>query len=110
MFWHRHGSGARDAIVPVTADMRLSFRSEVGAGAVVTIRTRIGRIGTKSVQVRFELVGGRDGSLHATCETVEVFFDRTSRESAPIPEVVRNSLTIAATTQMSREPESASLL
>jgi acyl-CoA thioester hydrolase len=97
ILWNRHGRRAQDEIVPVTAELRLGFRSEVVAGTVVTIRSRIDRVGTKSVQVHFDMVDDRTNQVFATCDTVEVFFNRTSRKSEHIPEPVRESLTARAT-------------
>ncbi|MEI4488747.1 thioesterase family protein [Frigidibacter sp. MR17.14] len=92
VFWSRlPGDGA---IHPVTAAMKTGFLAEAPVGTVAEIHARIGRIGGKSVTLELSLVS-TTGVL-ATCEVAEVFFDATTRTSAPIPDPVRNALTASA--------------
>lgn len=93
VFWGRCGISGKQAIVPVSAEIKLSFRSEVVAGTIANIRSRVSHVGTKSVKLQMEMVDARTQDLFATCETVEVFFNLDSRESHPIPAEIRARLT-----------------
>lgn len=92
VFWGKLDAGTQRGVVPVSAEIKLNFRSEVGAGTIATIRSQVLCVGSKSVKLHMELVDTRTQALYATCETVEVFFDLNTRESAPIPEIIRARL------------------
>ncbi|MBE7183269.1 MAG: acyl-CoA thioesterase [Methylobacterium mesophilicum] len=92
VFWSRHGLAPGARIVPVTAETRIAFRSEAGAGTVASVRSRVGRVGSKSVGVSLELVESRTDRLLASCEIVEVFFSLDTRQSEGIPPAIRESL------------------
>lgn len=92
IFWSEHRSTADDGVVPVTAEIRIGFRAEVMAGTIAKIRSRVDRVGSKSVTLLLEMVDAGTGQLLATCEVVEVFFNTQSRQSQQIPEAVRRSL------------------
>ncbi len=95
VFWNEHRSTADDRIVPVTAEIRIGFRSEVLAGTIAKVRSRVERLGSKSVTLLLEMADARSDQLLATCEVVEVFFNAQSRQSEQIPEPIRKSLTHA---------------
>lgn len=95
VFWNGHGSRTADGTVPVTAETRTVFRSEVAAGTVVAVRARIERIGSKSLGLHLEMVDPQDGTVFASCDVVEVFFNLQTRGSEAIPARVRESLAAA---------------
>lgn len=95
VFWSEHRSKADDGIVPVTAEIRIGFRSEVLVGTIAKIGSRVDRVGSKSVTLLLEMADARTDQLLATCEVVEVFFNAQSRQSEQIPEPIRKSLTHA---------------
>ncbi|WP_203427153.1 thioesterase family protein [Sinorhizobium sp. BG8] len=92
VFWNRAGLKRNSVVVPVTASMKLTFRSEVSAGTVVRIESLVERVGGKSVTIVFRMLDSTDASLLAESEVVEVFFDLGSRESRPVPDKIRSSL------------------
>jgi len=76
----------------VAAETRTRFVRELKAGDPVVVRGRLTRIGTRSVTMALRLHHVDTGAVHATCDTVEVFFDPATRRSAPIPVAVRRIL------------------
>ena len=73
----------------VVARATTEFKSEVLPGAVVAVRSRFERIGTKSLEYAQELRDVETGRVHATQAVVEVFFDPTERTAAEIPPAIR---------------------
>ena len=96
VFWS--GIGFRpgpDSPMPVTLEVKTSFRQETQVGSVVRIAAQVSKVGTKSVGLTFTM---RDagGDVLALCEVVEVFMDPQSRRSCPIPAALREALLNAA--------------
>lgn len=73
------------------ADVKLSieFVHEVQAGSCLIVRSRMERIGGKSLTYRHELRDAQGDTLHATCETVTVLFDLKQRKAATIEDELR---------------------
>lgn len=76
----------------VTARATTGFVKELVAGDLIVIDAGVARLGEKSVTLQFQMVHAEKGTLHATYEVVEVFFDPVSRSSAPMPAPVRAAL------------------
>lgn len=73
----------------VTAEARTRFLRELSAGDLIVVDGGIARVGTKSCAFHLRMRQAETGTLHATCDVVEVFFDPATRSSAPIPTPVR---------------------
>lgn len=73
------------------ADVRaeLEFADEVPFGALVVVRTGVVKVGGKSLTYRHEMRSADDGRLHATMQTVTVYFDLEARRSTDIPDAIR---------------------
>ena len=97
IFWGRLGmvppALGQPGVMPVTAELKISYRSEAGTGTVARLTGRPLRVGTKSATLAFEMAEEGRGRLLASCEAVEVFFDMQARESRPIPDPLRQALT-----------------
>lgn len=78
----------------VAAETRTRFLRELKAGDPVLVRGRLTRIGNRSVTMALTLQHADTGSVHATYDTEEVFFDPATRRSAHIPAAVRSVLEI----------------
>ena len=81
------------------ADVRHAFeyRHEARAGALVTIRSGIGRVGRTSVVMRHEMSDTLAGTPLATAEIVTVLFDLAARRALPLPDEYRDrALALAA--------------
>jgi acyl-CoA thioester hydrolase len=92
VFWAKNGFAHGGGVAPVTADLRISFRAEVLVGAVLSIRARVSRIGSKSATLTLDMLDEPTLELRATCEVVEVFFNTERRESCAIPELLKERL------------------
>ena len=71
-------------------EQHLRYRREVFAGAVVTVRTRILEVSTRSV--RFRHVMQEAEEIVATCELVGVHMDRSRRRAVAFPDTVSDAL------------------
>jgi acyl-CoA thioester hydrolase len=79
----------------ILARVEIDFRAELRAGEEVEIRTRCGRVGTKSFDLEHELVAG--ARVVAEARSVLVGYDYERGESVELPEAVKARL-LAATT------------
>lgn len=84
-----HGVGV------VVARNTLEFVKELKAGDLIVIRSAFVRLGTRSVTSLSRMVHVEDGALHASQESVEVFFDPAARRSADMPGAIREILNAA---------------
>jgi len=73
----------------VTARAETNFIRELKAGDLFVIDGSVTRLGNRSVTIFLRMLHAGTGALHATYEMTEVFFDPTTRTSAPMPEAVR---------------------
>jgi acyl-CoA thioester hydrolase len=73
----------------VTARAETNFVKELKAGDLFVVDGAVKRLGTRSVTVFLRMLHAETGALHATYEIAEVFFDPTTRKSAPMPDAVR---------------------
>ena len=62
---------------------------ELTAGDLIVIDGAVARLGTKSVTFEMRMHHADTGTLHASCEQVEVFFDPRARSSTAMPAEVR---------------------
>ena len=76
----------------VTAQETTRFLRELKAGDLIVIEGRLDRIGTRSVTFTLRMRHADSGTIHATCEVVEVIFDPATRASAPMPDAMRSRL------------------
>lgn len=99
IFWTHAGveipQPGQPGVIPVTAQLKIDYRSEVTAGQVLSILGQPLRIGGKSVTLALTMQEAATGRITATCEVVEVFFDALARQSAPVPDHVRAALQTA---------------
>jgi acyl-CoA thioester hydrolase len=75
----------------IVADLKITFRSPAFLGETLAIGTRIGQVGTKSLQFEFEF-RGPDGRLVAEASSVHVAFDYERRETTAVPEEWRERI------------------
>ena len=74
----------------VLASMTIEYDRPVHVDESVTIDVRIPELGESSVPLEYDLRA--DGELAATGRTVQVFVDRETGRSTPIPSTVRERL------------------
>ena len=73
----------------VVAKTETDFRAELLAGQIIGVLSQFTRVGNKSVEYQQQLIDLETKKEHATQRVVEVFFDRETRASVPIPTNVR---------------------
>lgn len=83
---------ARYGIHAVTAQATTEFKRELVAGDLIVIDAAVARLGNRSCTFHLRMLQADTGTVHATYDVVEVFFDPTTRQSAPMPDAVRAAL------------------
>ena len=76
----------------VTALAKLQFLHELVAGDLIIVDSLLTRIGRKSCTFTERMLHVDTKEVHATYETVEVFFDPQTRKSTEIPASIRQAL------------------
>lgn len=76
----------------VSARAETNFIRELKAGDLFVIDGAVRRLGNRSVTLHLRMIHAETGTLHATYDVTEVFFDPETRKSAPMPEAVRRAL------------------
>jgi acyl-CoA thioester hydrolase len=73
------------------ADVKITieYKHETRAGALVYVKSRLTRVGTKAIEYHHELYNTESGALHATADVVTVLFDQTARKALPVDEAIR---------------------
>lgn len=74
------------------ADVRhvVEFKEEVKSGSLLTVRTRVIKIGRTSLTFHHEMLS-LSGTLHATMEVVSVMFDLKVRCATTLPDNLRSA-------------------
>ncbi len=73
----------------VVARYTVDYIQEMHAGQLLVVRSAFVRIGNKSVTHRHRMYDADEGTLHASLECVEVFFDPETRRSTSMPDDIR---------------------
>lgn len=76
----------------VTAKAETNFLQELKAGDIFLIDGAVVRLGTKSCTHQLRMIHAETGTLHATYDLTEVFFNPETRRSAPMPEPIREKM------------------
>ena len=76
----------------VAARATTEFRRELRAGDLFVVEGAVLRVGSKSVTLKLRMRHSDTGEIHATYDTVEVFFDPATRRSTEIPPAMRRLL------------------
>lgn len=73
----------------VAVDQHTQYNSELLAGDLLSVHTRVLAVGNKSIRLRHEMRREPEGSLAAVCTLVGVHIDSHLRQSLPLPNSVR---------------------
>ena len=76
----------------VTASAKTQFLHELVAGDLFIVDSLLTRVGRKSVAFTERMLHVDTKEVHATYETVEVFFDPQTRKSIEMPVAIRQAL------------------
>ena len=74
------------------ADVRheIDYKDETPAGALITIKSQVTRIGRSSVAYRHVMVGTLSGRVHAEATVITVRFDLAARKSVELDGEIRS--------------------
>ena len=94
--WSANGVGVvemeKRGVITVVASTRYDFVQEMTVGQALVIRSGFTRVGTKSVTYLQKMYDADYGTLHATNEGTEVFFNPETRQSTAMPDWFRERL------------------
>jgi acyl-CoA thioester hydrolase len=76
----------------VVAGNKIDFVHEMTVGDLVVVKSGFIKVGRRSVTSLSRMYQAESGTLCATLESVEVFFDPVARKSAPMPDDIRQIL------------------
>jgi acyl-CoA thioester hydrolase len=69
----------------------ISYSSELRAGDIVEIKSRLLEIGIKSIRFMHEMRNAETGEIAAACEITAVHIDRQARKSLAFADAIRRS-------------------
>ena len=93
LYWGSHKKMlAEFGVHTVTASAMVQFQQELVAGDLIIVDSLLTRIGRKSCTFIERMLHVDTMKVHATYETVEVFFDPQTRKSTEMPASIRQAL------------------
>ncbi len=93
LYWGSHKKMQEEfGVHTVTASANIQFLQELVAGDLFVVDCLVTRVGRKSCTFTERMVHVDTKAVHATYETVEVFFDPQTRQSTPMPDQIRQAL------------------
>jgi acyl-CoA thioester hydrolase len=93
LYWGSHQKMQDElGVHTVTASATIQFEQELVAGDLIIVDSLLTRIGGKSCTFMERMLHVDTMQVHATYETVEVFFDPDTRKSTEMPPVIRAAL------------------
>ena len=88
----KHSDLTKGGMGAVVANISIDFINEITAGQPLVIRGAWTRVGTKSLTHEQRLYNA-DTGIHCASQTaVEVIFDMQNRQSAPMPDEIREKI------------------
>ena len=93
LYWGSHKKMLDEfSIHTVVASATIQFHKELVTGDLILVDCLLTRIGRKSCTFTERMLHVDTKEIHATYETVEVFFNPETRKSAEIPAVIKQAL------------------
>ncbi len=93
LYWGSHKKMQETfGVHTVTASVKLQFQQELVAGDLIIVDSLLSNIGTKSCTFTGRMLHADTKKVHATCETIEVFFDPQTRKATQMPLEIRKAL------------------
>ena len=69
----------------IVADAHISYLAPIQFAETVDVRTRVSKIGNKSMVFEYEIASAKSDRLYARAETVMVAYDYHTKSSIPVP-------------------------
>jgi len=76
----------------ILAEIRCRFLSPLRFGETPVIHLRTARVGTKSFNFQYLISVEEDGRAVATGESIQVYYDYETEQSAPVPQHLRDAI------------------
>jgi acyl-CoA thioester hydrolase len=76
----------------ILASTKCDFVNQGYFNQILTVKTYIAKIGTKSFEMNHDIVCSQTGQLIAKGNAIMVFFDFTEQKSKPLPALLREEL------------------
>ena len=93
LYWGSHKKMQDElGVHTVSASATIQFQKELVAGDLIIVDSLLTRIGGKSCTFTERMLHVDTGEVHATYETVDVFFDPKTRKSTEMPDSIRQAL------------------
>ena len=93
LYWGSHKKMLDEfGVHTVVASATIQFQQELVAGDLILVDSLLNRIGRKSCTFTERMLHVDTKEVHATYETVEVFFDPQIRKSTEIPASIKQAL------------------
>jgi acyl-CoA thioester hydrolase len=93
LYWGSHKKMQDElGVHTVSASATIQFQKELVAGDLIIVDSLLTRIGGKSCTFTERMLHVDTGEVHATYETVDVFFDPVTRKSTEMPASIRQAL------------------
>jgi len=90
-YFREHGSGA------AAVEQHITYKRELYAGDVVSVRSRLVEIREKSIRMMHEMIHDESGCIAAVCMIVGVYLDATLRKAQPLPAHLRERFSMFET-------------
>lgn len=87
-----HGAMKKNGVGVVVAKTTNDFLCEASVGELLIINSGFTRLGNKSLTYTQRMTNAENGTLIATQDAVEVFFDLKARKSTDMPDEIRKIL------------------
>ena len=84
-----HSQTRKQGVETVVARYTVDYIRERRASQLLVVRAAFVRLGNKSITHLHRMYDADEGTLRASLECVEVFFDPETRRSAPMPDDIR---------------------
>ena len=93
LYWGSHKKMLDEfGVHTVTASATTRYQQEFVAGDLIIVEGLLTRIGGKSCTFTERMLHADTRAVHATYDTIEVFFDPKLRKSTEMPSAIRDSL------------------
>lgn len=93
LYWGSHNKMKKEwGVHTVTVSATVQFHRELLAGDLILVDSLLTRVGGKSCTFSERMLNVDTMEVHASYETVEVFFNPETRKSAEMPAAIRAAL------------------
>ena len=82
----------KQGLIAPVVEVNCTYKHPAKYNDQILIKTKIGNLGNSSIKFCYEILNKKDKKLLAEGYTVNVFVDKKTMKSAPIPKELRNKI------------------